>query len=94
MSIKLAGFAPWKMGVGKNHDVFMLMEKFGILTLDDFSASAEHFLKFALTEGIDGEETLAFLLPRIQIYPKKKINFRNRVEDIDQLLIDCCPADC
>ena len=25
---------------------------------------------------------------------KKKINFRNRVEDIDQLLIDCCPADC
>ena len=73
MSIKLAGFAPWKMGVGKNHHVFMFMEKFGILTIDDFSASAEHFLKFALTEGIDGEETLAFLLPRIQIYPKKKI---------------------
>ena len=26
---------------------------------------------------------------------KKKINYRNRVEDwLNQLLIDCCPADC
>merc|ERR1711951_156336 len=68
---KNAGYQPWKFGFGKNVHVIMFMNKFGILTTEDFTFSAEHFLKFALTKGLDGEQYLAFLLKRIRYFSEK-----------------------